>query len=50
VPAGLVADPDAYDAWFRAKVQEALTDPRPAMPQEQVMRKARSLIDGKRGG
>jgi len=25
-----------HDAWFRAKVQEALDDPRPAIPQEQV--------------
>ena len=24
LPVGLTADPDAYDAWFRAKVQEAL--------------------------
>ena len=32
LPAGLTADPDAYDAWFRAKVQEALDDPRPTTP------------------
>lgn len=25
-----------YDAWFRAKVQEALDDPRPAIPHEKV--------------
>lgn len=25
-----------YDAWFRAKVQEALDDPRPAIPHETV--------------
>jgi DNA-damage-inducible protein J len=25
-----------HDAWFRAKVQEALDDPRPAVPHEQV--------------
>ncbi|MBN4688527.1 type II toxin-antitoxin system RelB/DinJ family antitoxin, partial [Escherichia coli] len=24
LPAGLTADPDAHDAWFRAKVREAL--------------------------
>src|SRR3546814_20443707 len=29
LPAGLTADPEAYDAWFRAKVQEALADTRP---------------------
>ena len=27
---------DGHDAWFRAKVQEALDDPRPAIPHEQV--------------
>ncbi|WP_313137862.1 type II toxin-antitoxin system RelB family antitoxin [Paracoccus jeotgali] len=49
LPAGLTADPGAYDAWFRAKVQEALADPRPATPHDQVMREARALIEGKRG-
>lgn len=48
LPAGLTTDPDAYDAWFRAKVQEALADPRPATPHNQVMQEARTLIDGKR--
>jgi DNA-damage-inducible protein J len=48
LPVGLTADPDAYDAWFRAKVQEALADPRPAVPHDQVMQEARALIDGKR--
>ena len=48
LPAGLTADPDAYDAWFRAKVQKALADPRPATPHDQVMRDARALIDRKR--
>ena len=46
LPAGLTVDPDAYDAWFRAKVQEALADPRPAMPHAQVLQEARALIDG----
>ena len=39
---------DSYDAWFRAKVQEALADPRPVTPHDQVMQEARSLIDRKR--
>jgi DNA-damage-inducible protein J len=30
------SDPKAYDAWFRAKVQEALDDPRPGIPHEEV--------------
>ena len=38
--AGLTADPDAYDAWFRSKVQEALDDPQPTTPQAQVMQDA----------
>ena len=25
-----------HDSWFRAKVREALDDPRPAIPHEQV--------------
>ncbi|SDS62545.1 DNA-damage-inducible protein J [Pseudomonas cedrina] len=36
LPFGFTADPVAYDAWFRAKVQEALDDPRPAIPAENV--------------
>jgi DNA-damage-inducible protein J len=48
LPAGLTADPEAYDAWFRAKVQEALADKRPAVSHQQVMRDAQALIDRKR--
>lgn len=48
LPAGLTADPEAYDAWFRAKVQEALEDPRSRTPHQQVMDEAQALIDRKR--
>ncbi|MDE0390130.1 MAG: type II toxin-antitoxin system RelB/DinJ family antitoxin [Rhodospirillales bacterium] len=48
LPAGLTADPGAYDAWFRAKVREALDDPSPAVPHEQVMTGTQALIDRKR--
>ena len=48
LPAGLTADPDAHDAWFRAKVQEALTDTRPTVPHRQVMDEAQARIDRKR--
>lgn len=48
LPAGLTTDPDAYDAWFRAKVQEALADSHPTTPHDQVMQEARALIDEKR--
>jgi DNA-damage-inducible protein J len=49
LPAGLTANPESYDSWFRAKVQEARKDTRPGVPHDQVMRDARALIDGKRG-
>lgn len=48
LPAGLTADPAAYDTWFRAKVQQAFTGSHPATPHDQVMQEARALIDGKR--
>jgi DNA-damage-inducible protein J len=48
LPAGLTADPDAYDAWFRTKVQEALDDLRPAVSHAQAMQDAQALIDEKR--
>ena len=48
LPAGLAVDPDAYDAWFRAKVQEALADNRPTTPHREVMDEAQALIDKKR--
>ena len=48
LPAGLTAAPDAYDAWFRTKVQEALSDLRPGKPHDQVVLEARALIDAKR--
>ncbi len=47
LPAGLAADKDAYDAWFRTKVQEALVDSRPGALHDEVIKEARALIDGK---
>jgi len=38
-------DDAAYDAWFRAKVHEALNDARPAIPHQQVMDEVQALID-----
>ena len=38
----------AYDSWFRAQVQEAIDDPRPSIPHEQVMVDLQALIDSKR--
>ena len=48
LPAGLAVDPQAHDAWFRAKVQEALADTRPTVPHRQVMDEAQARIDRKR--
>jgi DNA-damage-inducible protein J len=48
MPAGLTTDPEVYDNWFRTKVQEALADPHAATPHDQVIQKARALIDTKR--
>jgi len=48
LPVGLTANPDAYDAWFRTKVQEALDDPHPAAPHTQVMQEAQEMINEKR--
>jgi DNA-damage-inducible protein J len=36
LPAGLTMDATAHDRWFRAKVQEALDDPRSAVSHEDV--------------
>ena len=38
---------DSYDAWFRAKVQESLDDPRPRIPHDVVMAKMRALLKSK---
>jgi DNA-damage-inducible protein J len=36
LPFALTNNAAEYDAWFRAKVQEALNDPRPGIPHEKV--------------
>src|SRR5208282_493891 len=48
LPAGLAVDSDAYDAWFRAKVQEALADSRPLVSHCKTMDQVQALIDKKR--
>lgn len=53
LPAGFVVDAATHDAWFRAKVQEALEDPRPAVAQESVeahFAKRRAAVLRKAGG
>jgi len=38
-------DEREHDTWFRAQVQEALDDPRPAIPHDVVMEQTRAIID-----
>ena len=44
MPAGLTIDTGAYDAWFRAKVKEAVEDAGPSIPHAQAMEEAQTLI------
>jgi hypothetical protein len=37
-------DADAYDTWFRAKVDKSLADPRPNVPHDEAMKQARQAI------
>lgn len=45
LPAGLASDARSYDAWFKAKVQEALDDPRPRVPHDEAMKRLRTNLD-----
>jgi hypothetical protein len=38
----------SYDRWFRAKVQEALDDPRPAIPHDEAMKMVQEEIERRR--
>ena len=40
---------EAYDAWFRAKVEASLADPRPGIPHDEVMAEMKKLIAEKSG-
>src|ERR1035438_5111445 len=53
LPFSLAQNVAEHDAWFRAKVREALDDPRPAVPHEQVeahfaRRRAKALLKDER--
>ena len=39
---------EAYDVWFRAKVQEALANPGPDIPHAQVMAEMQAIINARR--
>lgn len=48
LPPALAVSEESHDDWFRRKVQEALDDPRPLVPHEEVMSEMRDLIDARR--
>jgi DNA-damage-inducible protein J len=48
LPVELTTDQAAYDAWFRAKVQEALDRRTPGREHKEVMRDMRALISVKK--
>ena len=39
-----------YDAWFRAKVQEALDSTEPTVPHDEVVKDVKAIIAKARGG
>jgi DNA-damage-inducible protein J len=39
LPPSLTSTPEQYDAWFKAKVHEALEHPGPGIPLEEAMKK-----------
>lgn len=36
---------EAYDVWFRAKVEKSLADPGPGIPHDEVMARVKAIID-----
>lgn len=43
-----VEEAEAYDRWFRAKVEAALASTQPPVPHDEAMAHLRALIDEKR--
>ncbi|MGL4312803.1 MAG: type II toxin-antitoxin system RelB family antitoxin [Sphingomonas sp.] len=39
---------EAYDAWFRAKVQAVLDDPRPGIPHDEAMAELSRRLEARR--
>lgn len=40
--------PEEYDEWYRAKVQEALDDPRPSVPHDEAMIQLEAMLESRR--
>lgn len=36
---------EAYNVWFRAKVEKSLADPGPGIPHDEVMARVKAIID-----
>ncbi|WP_260599355.1 stability determinant [Sphingomonas endolithica] len=45
---GSTEEAEAYDVWFRAKVQRALDSKEPGIPHDEVMAEMRALIESHR--
>ena len=47
VDAGFVSieEAGAHDVWFRAKVERSLANPGPGIPHDEVMARAKAVID-----
>ena len=43
---GSTEEAEAYERWFRAKIEASLADPRPPVPHATVMAELNDLIDG----
>ncbi|MCB4862480.1 stability determinant [Sphingobium sp. PNB] len=41
---------EAYDTWFRAKVEKALACHKPGIPHDEVMAMLRKIIEGRKNG
>ncbi|UXC91415.1 MULTISPECIES: type II toxin-antitoxin system RelB/DinJ family antitoxin [unclassified Sphingobium] len=50
VPMELLVEKQAYDEWFRARVQEALDDERPDIPDEEISATFAALREKARKG
>lgn len=44
-----VEQAEAYETWLRAKVADSLADNSPVIPHDDAMRRARKVIDARRG-
>lgn len=42
---GISESADLYDAWFRAKVEKAMTSTEPGIPHDQVMAMMQEIIE-----